>query len=99
MAEHTRRPHNRPDPEQLLARLKIEPDESDSARGKLKIYCGFAAGVGKTYAMLADARTVAAAGTDVVFGYIEPHRRPETEALLQRQECLPLRIGGVFPSS
>ena len=91
MAEHTRRPHNRPDPEQLLARLKIEPDESDSARGKLKIYCGFAAGVGKTYAMLEDARTVAAAGTDVVFGYIEPHGRPETEALLQGQECLPCR--------
>ena len=41
--------------------------------------------------MLEDARTVAAAGTDVVCGYIEPHGRPETEALLQGQECLPCR--------
>jgi two-component system sensor histidine kinase KdpD len=83
---------NRPDPEQLLARLKIEPGASDSARGKLKIYCGFAAGVGKTYTMLEDARTVAATGTDVVCGYIEPHGRPETEALLDGQELLPCRM-------
>ena len=89
MVDYTRRPDNRPDPEQLLARLQIEPDESNSPRGKLKIYCGFAAGVGKTYAMLEDARTVAAAGTDMVCGYIEPHGRPETEALLDGQELLP----------
>jgi two-component system, OmpR family, sensor histidine kinase KdpD len=91
MAEHTRRPDNRPDPEQLLARLKIEPDMLDSARGKLKIYCGFAAGVGKTYAMLKDARTVAATGTDLACGYIEPHGRSETEALLDGQELLSCR--------
>jgi two-component system sensor histidine kinase KdpD len=92
MAEHTRSEDKRPDPEQLLARLQIEPDESDSARGKLKIYCGFAAGVGKTFAMLEDARTVAAAGTDMVCGYIEPHGRLETEALLDGQDLLPCRI-------
>jgi len=92
MAEHLPLRDNRPDPEQLLARLQIEPEESDSPRGKLKIYCGFAAGVGKTYAMLEDARTVAAAGTDMVCGYIEPHGRPETEALLDGQELLPCRI-------
>ena len=91
MAEYTRSHDNRPDPEQLLARLKIEPAASDSLRGKLKIYCGFAAGVGKTYAMLEDARTVVAAGTDVVLGYIEPHGRPETEAWLYGQELLPCR--------
>ena len=91
MAEHPRRDDKRPDPEQLLARLQIEPDASDSLRGKLKIYCGFAAGVGKTYAMLEDARTIAATGMDVVCGYIEPHGRPETEALLHGQECLPCR--------
>jgi len=91
MAEDTHRDDHRPDPEQLLARLEIDPAESDSPRGKLKIYCGFAAGVGKTYAMLEDARTVAAAGTDVVCGYIEPHGRPETEALLDGQDLLPCR--------
>ena len=91
MADSTRRPDNHPDPEQLLGRLQIEPEESDSPRGKLKIYCGFAAGVGKTYAMLEDARTVAAAGTDMVCGYIEPHERPETEALLDGQDLLPCR--------
>ena len=89
MMEQTPLYDNRPDPEQLLARLKIEPGESASPRGKLKIYCGFAAGVGKTYAMLADARMVAASGTDVVFGYVEPHGRPETEALLHGHEVLP----------
>jgi two-component system sensor histidine kinase KdpD len=91
MAEHTRRDDNRPDPEQLLARLKIDPAGSGSPHGKLKIYCGFAAGVGKTYAMLEDARTVAVASTDVVCGYIEPHGRAETEALLYGQELLPCR--------
>ena len=91
MAEDTHRDDHRPDPEQLLARLQIDPVESDSPRGKLKIYCGFAAGVGKTYAMLEDARTVAAAGTDVACGYIEPHGRSETEALLDGQDLLPSR--------
>jgi two-component system sensor histidine kinase KdpD len=80
---------DRPDPEQMLARLKTELAEPGSQRGKLKIYLGFAAGVGKTYAMLEAARAAALAGTDVVLGYIEPHGRPETEALLQGQESLP----------
>jgi two-component system sensor histidine kinase KdpD len=82
---------DRPDPEQMLARLKTEPTESGSQRGKLKIYFGFAAGVGKTYAMLEAARVAILAGTDVVLGYIEPHGRPETTALLQGQESLPCR--------
>ena len=82
---------DRPDPEQMLARLKTEPAETDSQRGKLKIYFGFAAGVGKTYAMLEAARAAALAGTDMVLGYIEPHGRPETAALLQGQESLPRR--------
>jgi two-component system, OmpR family, sensor histidine kinase KdpD len=82
---------DRPDPEQMLARLKTEPEETGSQRGRLKIYFGFAAGVGKTYAMLEAARAAALAGTDVVFGYIEPHGRPETAALLQGQKSLPRR--------
>jgi two-component system sensor histidine kinase KdpD len=82
---------DRPDPEQMLARLKTESAETDSQRGRLKIYFGFAAGVGKTYAMLEAARAATLAGTDVVLGYIEPHGRSETAALLQGQESLPAR--------
>jgi two-component system sensor histidine kinase KdpD len=82
---------DRPNPEQMLARLEIEPAATDSPRGRLKIYFGFAAGVGKTYAMLEAARAAALAGTDVVLGYIEPHGRPETIALLQGQESLSCR--------
>lgn len=47
-------------------------------KGKLKIYFGYAAGVGKTFAMLEGAREVQKSGIDVVSGYIEPHNRPET---------------------
>ena len=61
----------RPDPELLLK--QNFPRESDKARGRLKIFFGYAAGVGKTYAMLEAARQEKAAGRDVVAGYIEPH--------------------------
>lgn len=59
----------RPDPELLLK--QNFPRESDKARGRLKIFFGYAAGVGKTYAMLEAARQEKAAGRDVVAGYIE----------------------------
>ena len=59
------------------------------ARGQLKIFFGYAAGVGKTYAMLEAARRAKASGIDVVAGYIEPHTRPETMALLEGLEQLP----------
>lgn len=61
-------------------------------RGKLKIFFGYAAGVGKTYSMLEAARAQAAAGVEVVLGYVEPHARPETEALVVGLEALPTRI-------
>ncbi len=51
-------------------------------RGGLKLYIGFAAGVGKTYRMLEEARSLRQRGVDVVLGLIEPHGRPETEALV-----------------
>ena len=54
----------------------------DSSRGKLKIFFGYAAGVGKSYAMLMEAHDMKKLGEDVVIGYIEPHARPETMALL-----------------
>jgi two-component system sensor histidine kinase KdpD len=73
--------NSRPNPDELLARVKAE--EAGAHRGKLKIFFGYAAGVGKTYAMLLAARRERDAGVDIVIGYVEPHARPETEALLQ----------------
>ncbi len=77
---------DRPDPDELLAALRAE--ESNRAKGKLKIFFGYAAGVGKTYAMLAAARHAKAAGREVVVGYVEPHGRPDTQALLEGLESL-----------
>lgn len=78
-------------PEQMLARLQTEGDDTLSlpGRGRLKVFFGYAAGVGKTYAMLQEARRLAANGTDVVAGYVEPHGRVETESLLEGLEQLP----------
>ena len=59
--------------------------------GRLKIFFGYAAGVGKTYAMLEAAHRAKAAGVDVAVGYMEPHARPETTALLDGLEQLPAR--------
>jgi two-component system sensor histidine kinase KdpD len=79
----------RPDPDELLARVKEE--ESRQARGKLKIFFGAAAGVGKTYAMLEAAREQRSQGVDVVVGWVETHGRAETQALLAGLEILPRR--------
>jgi two-component system sensor histidine kinase KdpD len=78
---------DRPDPEALLARVKAE--EARQHRGKLKIFLGAAAGVGKTYAMLEAAREQRADGVDLLVGYVETHGRAETDALLQGFELLP----------
>lgn len=78
---------SRPNPEELLRKIKEE--EKKETRGKLKIFFGYAAGVGKTYAMLEAAHDAQKAGVDVVVGYIEPHTRPETMALLDGLEILP----------
>ncbi len=77
----------RPDPDQLLNKIKEE--EKLAARGKLKIFFGASAGVGKTYAMLLAARQQILQGTDVVVGIVETHGRQETEALLEGLEHLP----------
>jgi two-component system sensor histidine kinase KdpD len=82
--------HKRPDPDVLPAR--IQEHQALEARGKLKIFFGAAAGVGKTYAMLEAAREKRADGLDVVVGYVEPHGRAETEALLDGLEVLPPRL-------
>jgi two-component system sensor histidine kinase KdpD len=77
----------RPDPDVLLARVK--DDESRARRGRLRIFFGATAGVGKSYAMLEAARRQRDDGLDVVVGYVELHGRPETEALLEGLEILP----------
>ena len=60
-------------------------------RGRYKIFLGMAAGVGKTYRMLQEGQAEAAAGRDVVIGYLEPHRREETSAQARGLETLPRR--------
>ena len=57
----------------------IDHERTDNKKGHLKIFFGYAAGVGKTYAMLKAAHSAKMQGTDVVAGYIEPHNRPQTE--------------------
>ena len=71
----------RPDADQLLAR--VQEAEARSGRGRLKIFLGYAAGVGKTYAMLEAAHERQRAGVDVVVGWVDTHGRIETEALLE----------------
>ena len=77
----------RQSPEQFLR--EIEEEEHTQKRGHLKIFFGYAAGVGKTYAMLKAAHAAKHRGVDVTAGYIEPHARPKTRALLEGLECLP----------
>src|SRR5438045_5785771 len=60
-------------------------------RGRLKLYVGFAAGVGKTYRMLEEAHDLRRRGVDVVIAFIEPHGRAETEALIDGIEVVPRR--------
>jgi two-component system sensor histidine kinase KdpD len=77
----------RPDPDELLAR--IQADEELANRAKLKIFFGASAGVGKTYAMLVEAHERQRAGVDVAVGWVETHGRHETAALLDGLEILP----------
>ena len=79
-------PNNRPDPDDLLARVQAE--EKQRERGHLKIFFGYAAGVGKTYAMLEAAHQRKAEGMDVVVGYVETHKRMETENMLRGLEVI-----------
>src|SRR5260370_23738901 len=60
-------------------------------RGKLKVYLGYAAGVGKTYRMLEEARALRQKGVDIVIGYFEPHGRKETIAKTEGFEIIPRR--------
>src|SRR5215472_9481981 len=65
------------------------PESPTIPRGSLKVYLGYAAGVGKTFQMLADAQAAAQRGEDVVLGYFQPHARPDTIAQAQALEAVP----------
>lgn len=78
---------DRPDPDALLE--QIREAEVRALRGRLRIYFGSSAGVGKTYAMLLAARKLKAEGLDVVAGVVETHGRGETAALLESLDVLP----------
>src|SRR5690606_6810296 len=76
---------------QMLARIRSDANApvTTTAGGQLRLFFGYAAGIGKTYAMLQAAHTLKREGHDVVIGYVEPHERPETQALTEGLESIP----------
>lgn len=76
----------RPDPDAILDDIRANEEKYS---GKLKIFFGYAAGVGKTYAMLDDAQEQYRCGKNVLVGYVEPHTRPDTMQLLRGLPALP----------
>lgn len=80
---------SRPNPDELLT--LVQKEAAQQARGKLKIFLGYVAGVGKTYAMLEAAHQRLAEGTELAVAYLETHGRPETEALLHGLSLIPRR--------
>ncbi len=79
----------RPDPDALLR--QVQQEEARAQRGRLKIFFGASAGVGKTYAMLQAARAAQAQGVRLTVGLVETHGRTETEALVAGLPLLPLK--------
>ncbi len=91
--------YKRPDPDELLKRIKEEEKVKKRKKGYLKIFLGYVAGVGKTYRMLSEARLLKDKGHDVVVGLAETHGRAETEKLLQGLDVLPRKkidYGGIL---
>jgi two-component system sensor histidine kinase KdpD len=78
--------HDRQSPEDFLQLIQRQ------ARGKLKVYLGSSAGVGKTYSMLVEGNRLKQRGVDVVIGYVEPHERPDTTAQINKLEIIPPRV-------
>jgi two-component system sensor histidine kinase KdpD len=85
--ENSLKDHSRPDPDALLKEVERE----ETKRGRLKIFLGYAPGVGKTYTMLNEAHVLKKRGEDAVVGIVETHGRIETEALLKDLEMIPRR--------
>lgn len=91
--------HNRPNPDELLNRIKEEEEVKERKKGYLKIFLGYVAGVGKTYRMLSEARILKGKEQDVVVGLAETHGRVETQELLEGLEVLPrkqIEYGGIL---
>src|SRR5262249_1910346 len=77
---------NRPAPEQFLSLIRRQ------TRGRLKVYLGSAAGVGKSYAMLREGHRLKLQGVDVVIGLVETHGRSETQDQIGDIEIVPPRV-------
>src|SRR6202165_4064118 len=87
------RESGRKTPEQLLQQVQAE--EAAVGRGHLKIFLGYASGVGKSFRMLDEARRRRERGQDVVVGAVQPQVPPEVEALMKKLEVIPLKtVGG-----
>ncbi len=82
--------YDRPSPQEILEAIKLE--EAQRSKGRLKIFLGMAAGVGKTYAMLEEARTLKKEQINVLIGTIESHGRAETELLMESLPQIPMKI-------
>ena len=78
----------RPTADEMLARVRAE---EAVGRGRLRVYLGMAPGVGKTFRMLEEGHRRVARGTDLVVGFVEPHGRPHTQALIDGLEIVPRR--------
>jgi len=90
--------YKRPDPDELLKRIKEDEKVKERKKGYLKIFLGYVAGVGKTYRMLSEARFLKGNGQDIVVGLVETHGRIETEELLNGLDVLPrkkIEYGGI----
>ncbi|MBI3794021.1 MAG: sensor histidine kinase KdpD [Nitrospinae bacterium] len=85
--KHELQSDERPNPDEILK--NVQREEKRASRGKLRIFFGMCAGVGKTYAMLEAARNMAAAGVDVAVGVVETHGRKETELMLAGLRAIP----------
>jgi two-component system sensor histidine kinase KdpD len=86
----------RPDPEELLR--KVQAEEQNQGRGRLKIFLGYAAGVGKSVRMLDEGRRRRERGEDVVVGATQLHVAPEVAKRLERMEVIPLRVLAGVPT-
>src|SRR5258705_12908913 len=82
----------RPNPDQLLAQIQFE--ERRKRRGQLKVFLGYAAGVGKSFQMLDEGRRRRERGEDVVVCALQPEYPPEVQDVLQKLEIIPLLKAG-----
>ena len=88
----TRQHSGRPNPEALLR--QVQAQEREENRGKLKIFLGYASGVGKSHRMLDEGRRRRQRGQDVIVGAIQPSVSPDVQELLNQLEVIPPRHHG-----